>query len=48
MLENIVKYIEIFVVIIVIAVSILKKRAKQTAYKAEMMKPIVVRKMGFY
>lgn len=48
MLENIVKYIGIFVVIIVIAVSILKKRAKQTAYKAEMMKPIVVRKMGFY
>lgn len=48
MLENIIKYIGIFVVIIVIAVSILKKRAKQTAYKAEMMKPIVVRKMGFY
>lgn len=48
MLENIVKYIGIFVVIIVVAVSILKKRAKQTAYKAEMMKPIVVRKMGFY
>ena len=49
MLENIVKYIGIFVVIIVVAgFSILKKRAKQTAYKAEMMKPIVVQKMGFY
>lgn len=48
MLENIVKYIGIFVVIIVVAVSVLKKRAKQTTYKAEIMKPIVVRKMEFY
>lgn len=48
MLENIVKYIGVFVVIIVVAVSVLKKRAKQTTYKAEIMKPIVVRKMEFY
>lgn len=48
MLENIVKYIGIFAVIIVVAVSVLKKRAKQTTYKAEIMKPIVVRKMEFY
>lgn len=48
MFENIVKYIGVFVVIIVVAVSVLKKRAKQTTYKAEIMKPIVVRKMEFY
>lgn len=48
MLKNMTKFIGGVVAIIIVATEVMKKQAKRTTYKAEIMEPIDVRKMGFY